>query len=84
MTDANDLIAQRLSAILDDLKNAQAGREKLSSYDARRIITRARAAVGRYAPPHSAYEEETLAIDGSPASDDRSRTACRDHPRAPG
>lgn len=66
MADANDLIAQRLSAVLDTLAQAQAVTPNgLSAYDARLIITRARAAIGRYAPAGSAYEEEALAIDSS-------------------
>jgi len=67
MSDANGLIAQRLSSVLEDLETAQS-RSGLDQYDARRIITRARAAIKRYAPAGSAYEEEAQAVDSSSRS----------------
>jgi len=41
----------------------------VEDYDARRISTRARAAIRRYAPPGSAYEDDATEVANSPAGD---------------
>lgn len=71
MADATSLIVQRLSAVLQDLEGATDENGSIGSYDARRVITRARAAIERYAPPGTPYEQEARAIvDHSPRANE--------------
>lgn len=62
MTNPPDQIVRQLSAIIDDLRDCRNASGYLEDYDARRVATRARAAIRRYAPPGSPYEEDAVAI----------------------
>ncbi|MGD9735197.1 MAG: hypothetical protein AB7V58_06250 [Solirubrobacterales bacterium] len=55
---ADDLIVSQLSSIIADLDKARELYGDPPDYDAKRIVTRARAAIRRFAPPGSPYEEE--------------------------
>ncbi len=61
MSIAPDEIVEQLSEIIADRRDCATDRGYLGDYDAKRIITRARAAIRRFAPPGSAYEEEANA-----------------------
>lgn len=62
MTTAPDLIIEQLSEVIRDRSDSAKSNGSLEDYDARRIITRARAAISRFAPPGSAYEDEAMTI----------------------
>jgi hypothetical protein len=62
MSDADEPIIRQLSEIVEDLKDKTNSNGWVEEYDARRIATRARAAIVRYAPPGSAYEEDATAV----------------------
>jgi hypothetical protein len=66
---APDLIIKQLSEIISDLDHAPSETGYVEDYDARRISTRARAAIRRYAPPGSAYEDDATEVANSPAGD---------------
>lgn len=66
---APDLIIKQLSEIISDLDDAPSETGYVEDYDARRISTRARAAIRRYAPPGSAYEDDATEVANSPAGD---------------
>ncbi|HEV7400823.1 MAG TPA: hypothetical protein VGN84_11215 [Solirubrobacterales bacterium] len=61
MSIAPDQIAERLSEIIADRRDSANDNGYLEDYDAKRIVTRARAAIRRFAPPGSAYEDEATA-----------------------
>ncbi len=64
MATAPDLIIEQLSEIILDRRDSANGNGYLGDYDATRIATRARAAIRRFAPPGSAYEDEaTTAVE---------------------
>jgi hypothetical protein len=65
-----DLIIEQLSEIINDLADAPSETGYVEAYDARRIATRARAAIRRYAPPGSAYEDDAEEVANSPAVDE--------------
>lgn len=71
MTHAPDLIVQQLSDIVSDWENSRDSNGYLEEYDARRVATRARAAIRRYAPPGSAYEADAVQTAGHPTANDR-------------
>lgn len=67
MASTPDLIASQLSEVISDLQDSTNINGFMEEYDARRVATRARAAIRRYAPPRSAYEEDAadvVAADG--------------------
>jgi len=66
---APDLIFKQLSEIISDLDDAPSETGYVEDYDARRISTRARAAIRRYAPPGSAYEDDATEVANSSAGD---------------
>ncbi len=68
MAEAPDLIARRLSEIVTDLHSCTNAAGSVSDYNVRRITTRARAAIRRYAPPDSAYEDEAREVAGANAA----------------
>jgi hypothetical protein len=61
MTTAPELIIEQLSEIIVDRRDSANENGYLGDYDAKRIVTRARAAIRRFAPPGSAYEDEATA-----------------------
>lgn len=61
MSMAPDQIVERLSEIIADRRDCASDNGYLEDYDAKRIATRARAAIRRFAPPGSAYEDEAVA-----------------------
>lgn len=69
MPSAPDPIIMQLSSIIDDLHDSSNDGGYLEDYDARRIATRARAAIRRYAPPGSAYEDDAAEIAQSNSID---------------
>lgn len=70
MTNASNLIIQQLSEIVGDLGESANENGYLGEYNARRIATRARAAIRRYAPPGSAYEDDAKKIAESESHDE--------------
>jgi hypothetical protein len=62
MSAVPDLIVKQLSEIVADLHSSANDNGYLEDYDARRIATRARAAIRRYAPPGSAYEDDAMVV----------------------
>ena len=66
-----DLIIKQLSEIITDLADASSETGYLEEYDARRISTRARAAIRRYAPPGSAYEDDAAEVAQSTTTSDK-------------
>lgn len=66
---APNLIIEQLSGVINDRDEALNETGYLEDYDARRISTRARAAIRRYAPPGSAYEDDATEVANSPAGD---------------
>src|SRR5262245_22292526 len=62
MATAPDLIVKLLSEIVTDFSDSANDNGYLGEYDAQRIATRARAAIGRYAPPRSSYEGDAAEI----------------------
>lgn len=69
MTNTPDLIVKQLSGIIEDLSDSENENGYLEDYDARRIATRARAAIRRYAPPGSAYEDDATEVAQSNVAD---------------
>lgn len=61
MATAPDQIVERLSEIIADRRDCTNSGGYIEDYDAKRIVTRARAAIRRFAPPGSAYEDEAMA-----------------------
>src|SRR6476646_923026 len=71
MTDTPERIVKQLSEIVRDLDEAPTETGYLEDYDARRIATRARAAIRRYAPPGSAYEDDAAEVAQSDVVSDQ-------------
>jgi hypothetical protein len=69
MSAVPDLIVKQLTEIITDLQSSANENGYLEEYDARRIATRARAAIKRYAPPGSAYEDDALVVAESGSYD---------------
>lgn len=65
---ALDRIVQQLSEIVGDLNDSTNARGFIEPYDTRRISTRARAAIRRFGPPMSAYEEDAKEVVDESAS----------------
>lgn len=65
MPTAPDLIVKQLSEIVTDLADSANDNGYLGEYDAQRIATRARAAIRRYAPPGSPYEDDASELGRS-------------------
>ena len=70
MSSSPDLIIKQLSAITKDLQESQNENGYLGNYNSRRIATRARAAIRRFAPPGSPYDEDAAQIAESESSDE--------------
>lgn len=68
-TSTPGLIIQQLSEIVDDVASSKNFNGFMEEYDARRVATRARAAIRRYAPPGSAYEEDAAEVAGASSGD---------------
>lgn len=62
MPPAPDLIVKQLSEIITDRRDSANENGYMEDYDARRIATRALAAIRRYAPPGSAYEDDAANV----------------------
>ncbi len=69
MATAPDPIVSQLSEVIADLRKSENENGYLEDYDARRIATRARAAIRRYAPPGSAYEDDATVVAESDWAD---------------
>jgi hypothetical protein len=70
MSTAPDQIVKQLSEIISDRRDYANSDGHLDNYDAKRITTRARAAIRRFAPPGSAYEDEATAVVDSEYGND--------------
>jgi hypothetical protein len=62
MMTAPDLIVEQLSEIITDRRDSANENGYMHDYDARRVATRARAAIKRYAPPGSPYEADAADV----------------------
>jgi hypothetical protein len=62
MEAAPDLIERQLTDVVGDLQKSKNDHEQLTDYDARRISTRAQAAIKRWAPPGSPYEAQAVQV----------------------
>lgn len=62
MASSPEQIGKQLSAVIDDLRNCTSMNGFVEAYDSRRVSTRARAAIQRYAPPGSPYEGEAIKV----------------------
>lgn len=71
MTSTPDAIIKQLSEIIVDLDDSANENGYLEDYDARRIATRARAAIRRYAPPGSAYEDDATEVAQAEVASDQ-------------
>lgn len=65
MADRDERIIEHLRSIPAALDQAMAAGDSLTEYEARTLVTRARAAVDRFSPPGSAYTQEATMVERS-------------------